>query len=106
MTMSMLLEDSDGVGNMSLYDYYQNRIKNNKILIFRIDEAIDVLMSRTKSADGVGEYTIDTGQDKQTVKARDIPYLHTWRQHLIEDTNRLLRAVGREQNWVQVVPGY
>ena len=100
--MGMLLDDPDGILGMDMRTYYKNRLENDRILINQIDRAI----AEFNKAGGVQEYTIDTGQDRQTVKRADLASLYTWRRSLIEDVDAIMRALNPQAGWVQVVPGY
>lgn len=100
--MSEILDDSLGVGDMSLSDYYRQQIRHDKILIVEIDKAICAL----SKSDGIQEYTIDTGQDRQTVKRCDIGALERTKSRLLREISLLLRALGGSGDWEQIVPGF
>ena len=104
--MGMLLDESGEIAGMDMRTYYSNQLENDKYLLNQIDKAINVLMVRIQTSEGVGEYTIDTGQDRQTVKTSDIPYLQNWKKSLLAEIDSLSRALYGPSNWTQVVPGY
>ena len=56
--MGMLLDDPDGIAGMDMRTYYETQLRNDKILLNQIDRAIVAV----SAADGIQEYTIDTGQ--------------------------------------------
>ena len=60
----------------------------------------------TSGADGVQEYTIDSGQDRQTVKRTDLATLYARRDKLIDEINRIERALAGGDHWRQIIPGY
>lgn len=102
----MLLDESGEIAEMDMRTYYSNQLANDKYLLNQIDKAINVLMTRVQTSEGVGEYTIDTGQDKQTVKASDLPQLQSWKKSLLAEIDSLSRALYGPSGWTQVVPGY
>ncbi len=100
--MNAILKDSHGVGDLSLFGYYCQQIEHDKILVVEIDKAIFAL----SQTEGVQEYTIDTGQDRQTVRRCDIGTLERTKSRLLGEIGRLSRAVRGEGNWEQIVPGF
>lgn len=104
--MGMLLDDPDKIAGMDMRAYYETQLKNDQLLLNQVDRAILVLMKRVQTSEGVGEYTIDTGQDKQTVKPADLPYLNQWKKTLLDEIARLSNALYGAGRWSQVVPGY
>ena len=104
--MGMLLEDPDRIAGMDMRTYYETQLRNDQLLLNQIDRAILVLMKRVQTSEGVGEYTIDTGQDRQTVKRTDLASLYARRKELINEINRIEAALNGPSRWSQVVPGY
>lgn len=104
--MSMLLDDPHGVTKLDSYTYYETQLKNDQLLLNQVDRAILVLMKRVQTSEGTGEYTIDTGQDRQTVKPADLPYLNQWKKTLLDEIARLSNALYGAGRWSQVIPGY
>lgn len=100
--MGMLLDDPNGVAGLDTFTYYETQLKNDKILLNHIDRAIAAL----SATDGVQEYTIDTGQDRQTVKRSDIGSLISQKQRLLAEINQLTNALYGQSRWSQVVPGW
>lgn len=100
--MSMLLDDPHGVTKLDSYTYYETQLKNDKILLNQIDRAIAAL----SASDGIQEYTIDTGQDRQTVKRADIGTLIAQKQRLLAEINQLTESLYGSGRWSQVIPGY
>ena len=100
--MSMLLDDPHGVTKLDSYTYYETQLKNDKILLNQIDRAIAAL----SASDGIQEYTIYTGQDRQTVKRADIGTLIAQKQRLLAEINQLTEALYGSGRWSQVIPGY
>lgn len=100
--MGMLLDDPHGVTKLDSYTYYETQLKNDKILLNQIDRAIAAL----SESDGIQEYTIDTGQDRQTVKRADIGTLIAQKQRLLAEINQLTEALYGSGRWSQVIPGY
>lgn len=104
--MGMLLDDPDGISGMDMRAYYETQLKNDQLLLNQVDRAILVLMKRVQTSEGMGEYTIDTGQDRQTVKPADLPYLNQWKKTLLDEIARLSNALYGSGRWSQVIPGY
>ena len=100
--MGMLLDDPHGVTKLDSYTYYETQLKNDKILLNQIDRAIAAL----SASGGIQEYTIDTGQDRQTVKRADIGTLIAQKQRLLAEINQLTEALYGSGRWSQVIPGY
>lgn len=103
--MGMLLDDPNGVGNVCGYDFWSQTLQNDKILLDGINRAI-VAFTSSEGAGGISEYTIDTGQDRQTVKRTDLASLYARRDKLIDEINRIEAALYGGSRWSQVVPGY
>ncbi|MBD5435249.1 MAG: hypothetical protein HDR36_01850 [Treponema sp.] len=103
--MSMLLDDPNGVADVRGRDFWVATLKNDKILLDGINRAIVAFTSST-GADGIAEYTIDTGQDRQTVKRTDLSSLYLRRDALVDEIARLERELYGGSRWTQVVPGY
>lgn len=100
--MGMLLDDPHGVTKLDSYTYYETQLKNDKILLNQIDRAIAALSAN----DGIQEYTIDTGQDRQTVKRADIGTLIAQKERLLAEIDQLTEALYGSGRWSQVIPGY
>lgn len=103
--MGMLLDDPNEVANLDMYSYWETQLKNDKILLNEVDRAIIFLLS-PDGAGGTVEYTIDTGQDRQTVKRSDLSSLQAWKQRLVSEINRLSNALYGKSRWSQIIPGY
>lgn len=103
--MGMVLEDTNGVAGVSGLDFWSATLQNDKILLDGINRAI-VAFTSSSGADGIAEYTIDTGQDKQTVKRTDLASLYARRKELIDEINRIEAALNGPSRWTQVCPGY
>ena len=103
--MGMLLEDVNKVGEISGVKFWQNTLRNDKVLLDGINRAI-VAFTSPSGADGIVEYTIDTGQDRQTVKRTDLASLYARRDKLIDEINRIEDALRGGRRWSQVIPGF
>lgn len=103
--MGMLLEDVNKVGEISGVEFWRNTLKNDKVLLDGINRAI-VAFTSSSGADGIVEYTIDTGQDRQTVKRTDLASLYARRDKLIDEINRIEDALNGGRRWSQVIPGF
>ena len=103
--MGMLLDDPNEVAKIQGCDFWSQTLQNDKILLDGINRAIIAFTSVT-GADGISEYTIETGQDRQTVKRTDLASLYARRDKLIDEINRIEDALYGGSRWSQVVPGY
>lgn len=103
--MGMLLDDPNKVGGITGIDFWTQTLQNDKILLDGINRAI-VAFTSSSGADGIVEYTIDTGQDRQTVKRTDLASLYARRDKLIDEINRIERTLYGGSKWTQVVPGF
>ena len=103
--MGMLLEDVNKVGEISGVEFWRNTLRNDKVLLDGINRAI-VAFTSSSGADGIVEYTIDTGQDRQTVKRTDLASLYARRDKLIDVINRIEDALNGGRKWSQVIPGF
>lgn len=103
--MGMLLEDVNQVGEISGVDFWRNTLRNDKVLLDGINRAI-VAFTSSSGADGIVEYTIDTGQDRQTVKRTDLASLYARRDKLIDEINRIEDALNGGRKWSQVIPRF
>lgn len=101
----MLLEDPNKVADIHGREFWLITLQNDKILLDGINRAI-VAFTSSSGADGIAEYTIDTGQDKQTVKRTELASLYARRAALVSEIARLERELGGGSRWTQVVPGY
>jgi hypothetical protein len=104
--MGMLLPDPNGVTNLDSFTFWETQLKNDRIILNQVDRAIAAFTNDLAETQGIQEYTIDTGQDKQTVKRSDLTSLYSWRQKLVAEINQLTDALYGRSRWSQVVPGY
>lgn len=79
--------------------FWQDELKNCKIILNELDRAIYALIKT-----GVTSYTIDTGQDRQTVTRADIASLQTRRAALLAEINTLENRLGYHNSAKQIVP--
>ena len=63
--------------------FWLDELENAKRLLHEIEKAILFLTQKTIEAGGVQEYTIDTGQDRQTVKKADLSSLYVRQKELL-----------------------
>lgn len=103
--MGMLLEDVNHVGEISGIEFWENTLRNDKVLLDGINRAI-VAFTSSSGADGIVEYTIDTGQDRQTVKRTDLASLYARRDKLIAEINKIESALRGGRRWSQIIPGF
>ena len=75
--MSLLDETHDSY-NQTSREYWEDELKNSRLLLFKINEAIDTISLGSHQS-----YTLDTGQTRQTVTRVDLPALIDKRDTLI-----------------------
>lgn len=79
-----LLDESHSSNTQTSLEYWEDELKNSRVLLFKINEAIDTISSGSHQ-----EYTLDTGQSRQTVKRVDLPQLIQQRDNLIGKIRQL-----------------
>lgn len=96
----MLLDES--YKNMNSNDFWQEKLANSRALLDKVEQAIYSLTQNE-----VTEYTLDTGQNRQTVKRQDLGSLHLQREKLIAEIDQIERKLGLHGSAArQIVPGY
>lgn len=103
--MGMLLEDPNKVSQVGGREFWEITLRNDKILLDGINRAIVAFTSST-GANSIQEYTIDTGQDRQTVKRTDLASLYARRESLINEINKIQKALSGDNGLRQVIPGF
>lgn len=102
----MLLPGAEKYLNKDSRDLWTEQLANDRLILGEIDAAIAYFNS-SEGADGIAEYTIDTGQDRQTVKRTDISNLMSWRSKLITEIAQLERSLGMNGCAARrIVPGF
>lgn len=86
--------------------FWQDELDNAKILLIEVEKAIKALTSDMVSSGGVQSYTLNTGQDSQTVTRADISQLYARRAELQKNINDLERMLGLHGAARVIVPGY
>lgn len=79
-----LLDETHSSYTQTSKEYYEDELKNSRLLLFKINEAISTISSGSHQ-----EYTLDTGQSRQTVKRIDLPALIDRRDKLIGHIRQL-----------------
>ena len=102
----MLLPGAEKYLNKNSCDLWKDQLANDRLILGKSDAAISYFNS-PEGADGIAEYTIDTGQDRQTVKRTDISNLMSWRSKLIAEIAQLERSLGMNGCAARrIVPGF
>ena len=86
--------------------FWKDELDNAKILLIEVEKAIKALTSDMVSSGGVQSYTLNTGQDSQTVTRADISQLYAKRAELQKNINDLERMLGLHGAARVIVPGY
>lgn len=103
----MLIDSSHILAKEDSCSFWKDELTNKKILLVEIEKAILVFTQTVAGAGGVTEYTLDTGQDRQSVKRSELPNLYLMRDKLLSEIalleNRLQIGGSRA---CQIVPGF
>ena len=102
----MLLPGAEQYLNKSSYDIWTEQLANDRVILSQIDAAV-AFFNSSEGANGTVEYTIDTGQDRQTVKRENLSSLLATRTRLISEIAQLERSLGLNGNAARrIIPGF
>ena len=90
----------------SVSDFWNDELENAKILLVEVEKAIKNLTTDMVSSGGVQSYTLNTGQDSQTVTRADISQLYAKREALLKNIDDLERKLGLHGGARIIVPAY
>jgi len=82
--------------------FWKDELNNAKIILYELDKAIHALTKKE-----IRQYTINTGQDSQTVYRQDLPQLYDRREKLLAEIAELELKTGEavtSASPYQVVP--
>lgn len=103
----MLLPGAENYLNKSSREIWTEQLANDRLILSQVDAAILAFTQYTLEENGISEYTIDTGQDRQTVKRDNFQSLYGWRQRLISEIAQLERSLGLNGSAARrIIPGY
>ena len=100
---SMALIDPS-FSNDSPLQFWKDELNNARRLLYEIEKAILYFTQEALSSGGVQEYTIDTGQDRQTVKRSDLSSLYVRQKELLNTISILETRVRPTGGAVRVQP--
>ena len=100
---SMALIDPS-FNNDSPQQFWEDELNNARRLLYEIEKAILYFTQEALSSGGVQEYTIDTGQDRQTVKRSDLSSLYIRHKELLNIISILETRVRPTGGAVRVQP--
>lgn len=100
---SMALIDTS-FSNDSPLQFWKDELNNARRLLYEIEKAILYFTQEALSSGGVQEYTIDTGQDRQTVKRSDLSSLYIRHKELLNIISILEMRVRPAGGAVRVQP--
>ena len=100
---SMALIDPS-FSNDSPLQFWKDELNNARRLLYEIEKAILYFTQEALSSGGVQEYTIDTGQDRQTVKRSDLSSLYVRQKELLNIISILETRVRPTGGTVRVQP--
>lgn len=90
--------------NDSPLQFWEDELNNTRRLLYEIEKAILYFTQEALSSGGVQEYTIDTGQDRQTVKRSDLSSLYVRQKELLNIISILETRVRPTGGAVRVQP--
>ena len=90
--------------NDSPLQFWEDELNNARRLFYEIEKAILYFTQEALSSGGVQEYTIDTGQDRQTVKRSDLSSLYIRHKELLNIISILETRVRPAGGAVRVQP--
>lgn len=90
----------------SVSDFWSDELENAKIILIEVEKAIMALTSDMASSGGVQSYTLNTGQDSQTVTRADISQLYAKREALLKSIDDLERKLGLHGGARIIVPAF
>jgi len=90
--------------NDSPLQFWKDELNNARRLLYEIEKAILYFTQEALSSGGVQEYTIDTGQDRQTVKRSDLSSLYIRHKELLNIISILETRVRPTGGAVRVQP--
>lgn len=90
--------------NDSPPQFWEDELNNARRLLYEIEKAILYFTQEALSSGGVQEYTIDTGQDRQTVKRSDLSSLYIRQKELLGTVSILEMRVRPTGGAVRVQP--
>ena len=90
--------------NDSPLQFWEDELNNARRLLYEIEKAILYFTQEALSSGGVQEYTIDTGQDRQTVKRSDLSSLYVQQKELLNTISILEMRVRPTGGAVRVQP--
>ncbi len=90
--------------NDSPLQFWEDELNNARRLLYEIEKAILYFTQEALSSGGVQEYTIDTGQDRQTVKRSDLSSLYIRQKELLGTVSILEMRVRPTGGAVRVQP--
>jgi hypothetical protein len=98
-----LIEAAHPALNGNDRQFWEDQLKNSRVLLFELDKAILALARQE-----IESYTINTGQDIQTVKRQNLPELIRQRDALLKQIQSIQTALetlsAAGNNFIQVVP--
>lgn len=90
--------------NDSPLQFWKDELNNARRLLYEIEKAILYFTQESLASGGVQEYTIDTGQDRQTVKRSDLSSLYIRQKELLNIISILETRVCPTGGAVRVQP--
>ena len=90
--------------NDSPLQFWEDELNNARRLLYEIEKAILYFTQESLASGGVQEYTIDTGQDRQTVKRSDLSSLYIRHKELLNTISILEMRVRPTGGAVRVQP--
>lgn len=103
----MLLQGAEKFLGRTARELAEEQLANDRFILSQVDAAVAAFTLNTIEQGGVAEYTIDTGQSRQTVKRDNLQPLLGWRQRLVAEIAQLERSLGTGGSAARrIVPGF
>jgi len=97
-----LLNETHSSNTQTSLEYWQDELKNSRVLLFKINEAINAISTSNHQS-----YTLDTGQTSQTVTRVNLPSLIVQRKELLNTIRQIEMYLGEgKPNVIQTRPDW
>lgn len=90
----------------SVGKFWADELENARILLSEVEKAILALTTDFGGSGGVQSYTLNTGQDSQTVTRADLSSIYALRSRLLAEIDALERRLGLHGGARVIVPAY
>lgn len=99
----MLIIDEEARIEESQDKFWHDELENSKILLNEVNKAIFALTKDVSASGGVQSYTLNTGQDSQTVTRADLSSLYRIRKELLSVVTDLEKKLGLRGSAARII---